>query len=93
MLVELVEHEAHAVHEAVHVRRLALVVCRALVRRKRGLEGLKVLHPLDGEVVRVHVCLVEDKDEREFGFVEYAAGTASVSVKGEGTFSAEIDRR
>ena len=31
VLVELVEDETHAVHEAVHVRRLALVVRRALM--------------------------------------------------------------
>ena len=31
VLVELVENKTHAVHEAIHVRRLALVVRRALM--------------------------------------------------------------
>ena len=74
VFVELVENEAHAVHEAVHVRRLALVVGRPLVCGKRGLESLKVLHPLHCKVVRADVGLVKDENERKFCFVQDAAG-------------------
>ena len=76
MFVEFVKHEAHAVHEAVHVRWLALVVRRALVSRKRGLERLEVLHPLDSEVVRLYVGLIEYQDERQLGLVQDTVGYA-----------------
>ena len=70
VLVELVEDETHAVHEAVHVGWLAFVVGGSLVSSERSLEGLEVLHPLDREVVRSYICLVEDEDEGKFCFVE-----------------------
>ena len=60
MFIELVEHEAHAVHQAVHVCGLALVVRCSLMRRKRCLERLEVVHPFDGEIVRSYIRLVED---------------------------------
>ena len=43
MLVELVEDETHAVHEAVHVGWLAFVVGGSLVSSQRSLEGLTLL--------------------------------------------------
>ena len=73
VLVKLVQHQTHAVHEAVHVCRLALVVRRALMRRQSSLERLKVLHPLHCKVVCLYIGFVEDEDEREFCFVQDAA--------------------
>ena len=72
MLIELIQDQAHAVHQAVHVRRLAVRVCRAAVTGERGLEGFEVVHPLECEVVRGDVGFIEDEDEGQFGFVENA---------------------
>ena len=60
VLVEFVQHQTHAIHEAVHVCRLALIVRRALMRRQSRLERLKVLHPLDSKVMRLDISFVED---------------------------------
>lgn len=71
--VELVEDETHAVHQTVHVRWLAFVVCRALVRRERCLKRLKVLHPLYRKVMWLHIRFVEDENEGQFCFVQNTA--------------------
>jgi hypothetical protein len=70
MLVEFVEDEAHAIHEAIHVRRCPLVVGRVLMRCERFLEHLEISHPFEGERVRLDVGLVEDDDERKLGLVK-----------------------
>ena len=72
MLIELIQDQTHAVHQAVHVRRLAVRVCRAAVTGERGLEGFEVVHPLECEVVRGDIGFIEDEDEGQFGFVENA---------------------
>ena len=72
LFVELVQDETHAVHETVHVRWFTFVVRGAFVRGKCLLEGFKVLHPLDGELVRLNVGFVKHKDEGEFRFVQDA---------------------
>ena len=59
MLVELIEDQAHAVHEAIHVRRLSLVVCCTTVRGQCFLERFEVLHPLQSEVVGLNIGFVE----------------------------------
>lgn len=69
MLVELVEHQAHAVHQAVHVPR-SVVASRIPAVEQGRLERLKVAHPLDRKVVRLDVGLVEDEDEGKAGLVE-----------------------
>ena len=72
MLIELIQDQAHAVHQAVHVRRLAVRVCRAAVAGERGLEGFEVVHPLECEVVRGDIGFIEDEDEGQFSFIEDA---------------------
>ena len=72
MLIELIQDQAHAIHEAVHVRRLAVRVCRAAVTGECGLEGFEVVHPLEREVVRGDIGFIEDENEGQFGFVEDA---------------------
>ena len=79
VLVELVQNKTHAVHEAVHVRRLALLVGRASVRGKRGLERFEVLHPLERELVWLDVGFVEYEDEGEFCFVEDTVAKVKVT--------------
>ena len=72
VLVELVEYQAHAIHEAVHVRRFALFVARVAMGGQRRLERLKILHPFDGEIMGLYIGLVEDQDKRELGLVQDA---------------------
>ena len=74
MLVKLVQDETHAVHEAVHVPRCALVVGRALVRCEGFLKCLKVSHPFERKGVGLGVGFVEDDDERKLGLVEDTGG-------------------
>jgi hypothetical protein len=70
MLVKLIQDQAHAIHEAVHVRRGTLVVGRALMRNECLLECLEISHPLEGKSVRLNIRLVEDDNERELGLVK-----------------------
>ena len=70
VLVELVKYQTHAIHKAVHVRRFALFIARITVGSQRCLERFKILHPLDRKIMGLHICLVEDEDERELGFVQ-----------------------
>jgi hypothetical protein len=69
VLVEFVQHEAHTVHQAVHVRRFTLCVPGAAVRCQRRLEHFKVLHPFKGKFMRLNVGLIEDKDKWQLCFV------------------------
>ena len=71
MLVKLIQNQTHAIHEAIHVCRRALVVSRASVRRKCFLESLKILHPVECKIVRLRIDLVEDNNEGKLGLVEY----------------------
>lgn len=73
MFVKFIEHETHAVHEAVHVRRLALVICGTSVVRKGFLEGLEIVHPFNSKIVPLDVGFVEDKNKWQFRFVQYTA--------------------
>ena len=70
MLVKLIQDEAHAIHETVHIRRGTLVVGRALMRCQCFLERLEISHPLEGKCVWLNINLVEDDDERKFGLVK-----------------------
>ena len=66
--VKLVEHQAHRVHQRVHVISFPIP---ALGRRLQGfLEELPVVHPVDGEFVGLHVGLVEHEDEGESSLVQ-----------------------
>ena len=71
VLVELLEDEAHARHQAARIRHLAMLVSAPLAQRR--LVRFKVLHPLDGEIVRLNVNLVEDEDEWQAGLVKDSA--------------------
>jgi len=71
VLVELLQNEAHARHQAARVRHLAVLIPASLAQRR--LVGFKVLHPLDGEIVRLDVNLVEDEDEWQAGLVKDSA--------------------
>lgn len=70
VFVELVEHETHTIHEAVHVRRFALFVARVTVRSQRYLERFEILHPFYRKIMGLHVGLVEDENKREFGLIQ-----------------------
>jgi hypothetical protein len=59
--VKLIQHKTHARHQTVHVRRLAILI--PAVCRQCTLEGLKVVHPVDGKVVRLGIGFVEDENE------------------------------
>lgn len=72
VLIELVQYETHAVHEAVHVPWSALAAVAPAVD-ERLLKRLKVAHPLDCKLVRGDVDLVEDEDERQPGLVQNSA--------------------
>lgn len=69
VLVKLVEHQAHAVHQAVHVP-WTVVASRIPAVEQGRLERLKIAHPLDRKVVWLDIGLVEDEDEGEAGLVE-----------------------
>jgi hypothetical protein len=75
MLVKLIQDEAHAIHETVHVCWCAIVIRRALVGCKGFLEGLKVSHPLECKGVWLDIDFVEDDDERKLCLVEDTGGT------------------
>ncbi|TLD03438.1 uncharacterized protein PgNI_11601 [Pyricularia grisea] len=85
--IELVEHHAHTVEKAAHVAAatgagLALGGPESvafLILAQRGLEGVKVGHPLLGKGRVLHVCLVEDEDHGELGLVQDAAGVEHVA--------------
>jgi hypothetical protein len=70
VLVEFVEDQTHAVHQAIHIRGLAFRVSGAAVGGQSELEGLKVCHPLECEIVWLHIGLIEDQDERQLRFVQ-----------------------
>lgn len=72
MLVKLIQNQAHAVHETVHVRRCAIIICRALMCCKRFLKYFEILHPLECKVVWLNIGLVEDDYKRELGLVQDA---------------------
>jgi hypothetical protein len=72
MLVKLIQDKAHAIHEAVHVRRGTLVIRCALMRCKCFLECFEISHPLDSKCMRLNIGLVEDDNERELGLVKDA---------------------
>ncbi len=72
MLVKFIQNQAHAIHEAIHVGRCALIVSRASMRCKCFLESLKVLHPVECKIVRLCIGLVENDNEGKLGLVEYA---------------------
>jgi hypothetical protein len=72
MFVELVQDQAHAIHETAHVRRLPIGVPGSAVRSKRRLKCFKVLHPFYSKVMRLNICFVEDQNEWKLGFVQDA---------------------
>ena len=74
MLVKLVQDEAHAIHETVHVRWCTFVVRRALVRCEGFLKRLEISHPFEGKLVRLNIRLVEDHDEWKFCLVKDTEG-------------------
>lgn len=74
MLIKLIQNQAHAVHEAIHVVRVPVPTTAAFttstsVSRERFLKSLEVLHPFDREFVLLHVGFIEDEDERELRLV------------------------
>jgi hypothetical protein len=82
MLIKLIQHQAHGIHQTVHIPRTILA---SLVpsREERFLERLEIAHPFEGKGVGLDVRLVEDENEGKAGFVEDAVfwgeGAASVS--------------
>lgn len=71
MLIKFIQNQAHAIHEAIHVGRCALVVSGASVRQECFLEGLKVLHPVECKIVRLCIDFVENNNEGKLCLVEY----------------------
>jgi hypothetical protein len=57
------------------------------VGRKCFLESLKVLHPVECEIVRLRINLVEDNDEGKLGLVEDTANheTGQTRCRGSAT--------
>jgi len=73
MIVELVKDKAHAIHQRVHVVRFSILVASSpalsTVLYECSLEGFKVVHPFNSEVVRLDIGLIEDEDEGKLGLV------------------------
>ena len=63
MLVKLIQNQAHAVHEAVHVGWFAFGVPRPWMGSKSELECFEILHPLESKIVGLGVRFVKYKDE------------------------------
>ncbi len=74
MLVKLVQDQAHAVHEAIHIVWISVPATAAFatstpMSREGFLEGFKVFHPFYCEFVLLDVGFVENEDERELRLV------------------------
>lgn len=76
MRIKLIQNKTHARHQTVHIRRLAILV--PAMGRQCTLERLKVLHPVDGKVVRLCVSFVKDEDEGKSRLVQDPSGYEAV---------------
>jgi hypothetical protein len=67
-LIEFVQDQTHRVHQRVHVISLAVPALGGSLQR--FLEELPVVHPVDCELMRLNVGLVEDENEGKTGFIQ-----------------------
>jgi hypothetical protein len=69
MLVEFIKNETHAIHQAVHVRRLSFSISGPTVGSEGLLKLFKILHPCQRKIVRLDIGLVEDENKWELRLV------------------------
>ena len=70
IFIELIQDQAHACHQTGHIGRLSLGIQSSSIECKFSLESFKIGHPLNREIMRLHVSLVEHNNERQLRLVQ-----------------------